>query len=94
VDAAIDQEVRDLQALKLATRLGMGPCQGRYCGPSTALYMRQRLSCSPEACGRINPQPPVRPVTLGMLAECQLTDPGAGGEVEDTIKASQRAAMG
>ena len=71
VDEALSQGARDLQAVKLATRLGMGPCQGRYCGPATALYMSRALSCAPADCGRINPQPPVRPVTLGELARCQ-----------------------
>ena len=96
VDAAMDQGARDLQAVKLATRLGMGPCQGRYCGPATALYMSRKLSCSPAACGRINPQPPVRPVTLGVLAECRLgaVEPGAEGEIAAIVRASQHAAMG
>ena len=94
VDEAIDHGARDLQAVKLATRLGMGPCQGRYCGPATALYMSRKLSCPPEACGRINPQPPVRPVTLGGLAECQLGAAVSGADGDDSVRASQHAAMG
>lgn len=33
VQAAIEEGARDLQAVKLLTRLGMGPCQGRQCCP-------------------------------------------------------------
>ena len=73
VDEALnDRGGRDLQSVKLATRLGMGPCQGRYCGPACALYISGRLSCRPETCGRVNPQPPIKPVTMGALARCRL----------------------
>ena len=72
VDAAIAAGARDLQAVKLATRLGMGPCQGRFCGPACALYMSGAHSMRAETCGRINPQPPVRPVTMGALARGHL----------------------
>ena len=73
VDEAVDgRGARDLQSVKLATRLGMGPCQGRYCGPACALYMSAKLSSPPETCGRANPQPPVKPVTMGALARCRL----------------------
>lgn len=65
---AIAQGARDLQAVKLFTRLGMGQCQGRNCAPSTAMVMAGALGNEPAAAGRINPRPPVTPVTLGALA--------------------------
>jgi hydrogen cyanide synthase HcnB len=68
VRAAIDQGARDLQAVKLLTRLGMGACQGRNCAPSTAATLCAATGCSPCDAGRINPRPPVKPVTLGALA--------------------------
>jgi hydrogen cyanide synthase HcnB len=61
---AVAQGARDLQAVKLLTRLGMGACQGRNCAPSTAAL----LCGSPADAGRINPRPPVKPVTLATLA--------------------------
>jgi NADPH-dependent 2,4-dienoyl-CoA reductase/sulfur reductase-like enzyme len=67
VVAAIAEGARDLQAVKLLTRLGMGACQGRNCGPSAAMLLGG-TSCS---AGRINPRPPARPVTLGALARIQ-----------------------
>lgn len=74
ISAAIDEGARDLQAVKLRTRLGMGSCQGRNCAPSTAAYMCRRMRLTAEAVGSINPRPPARPVTLGALA--QMTDAG------------------
>ena len=67
VQAAIREGAGDLSAVKLLTRLGMGACQGRNCGPSTAAMV-----CSdPGSAGRINPRPPVKPVVLGAFARQQ-----------------------
>lgn len=68
VEFALEQGAKDLQAIKLLTRLGMGACQGCNCAPSTALHASQRLGCSLEALGQIRPRPPTKPVTLGTLA--------------------------
>lgn len=74
VTAAVAQGARDLQAVKLLTRLGMGQCQGRNCGPSTAMIMSGALAYDPSFAGRINPRPPVSPVTLGALANMRPAD--------------------
>lgn len=68
VNQALLEGAGDLQSLKLATRLGMGPCQGRNCAPSIGMYLCDKLNIAPEQVGRINPRPPVKPVTLGALA--------------------------
>lgn len=68
VKAAVAQGARDLQAVKLLTRLGMGQCQGRNCASATAMIMSGALAYEPSSAGRINPRPPVSPVTLGALA--------------------------
>lgn len=75
ISTAVHEGACDLQAVKLQTRLGMGPCQGRNCAPSTAAYMCRRMRLTAEAVGRINPRPPARPVTLGALA--QMTNTGS-----------------
>ena len=62
---AVGQGAGDLQAVKLLTRLGMGACQGRTCGPATAGLL---CPADPGRAGRINPRPPVKPVTLAALA--------------------------
>lgn len=66
--AALDQGAKDLQAVKLLTRLGMGPCQGRNCAPHAGMHLCRATGRPPEEVGRINPRPPVKPVTLGALA--------------------------
>jgi thioredoxin reductase len=71
VQGALDEGAKDLQAVKLLTRLGMGACQGRNCAPSTAEVLCAATGCAPSAAGRINPRPPIRPVTLGALARTQ-----------------------
>src|SRR5262249_1611894 len=68
VRVAIEEGARDLQAVKLFTRLGMGACQGRNCAPSTAALLCAETGCTPQEAGRINPRPPAKPVTLGTLA--------------------------
>lgn len=71
VDNAIAQGACDLQAVKLLSRIGMGSCQGRQCRPSMAMYLSQKLGCTPEQVGLINPRAPVKPVTLGSLARME-----------------------
>jgi hydrogen cyanide synthase HcnB len=71
VHAAIAEGARDLQAVKLLTRLGMGACQGRTCAPSAAATLCAATGGAPADVGRINPRPPVKPVTLGALARQQ-----------------------
>jgi NADPH-dependent 2,4-dienoyl-CoA reductase/sulfur reductase-like enzyme len=68
VRIAVREGARDLQAVKLLTRLGMGACQGRTCAPSTAAVLCAEAGCALADAGRINPRPPVKPVTLGALA--------------------------
>jgi hydrogen cyanide synthase HcnB len=75
VRAAVAEGARDLSAVKLLTRLGMGACQGRNCGPSTAAVLAAATGTHPADLGRINPRPPVKPVTLGTLARQQGGNP-------------------
>ncbi|MBM3814521.1 MAG: NAD(P)/FAD-dependent oxidoreductase [Acidimicrobiia bacterium] len=47
------------RAMKLHTRCGMGPCQGRVCGPAVEFL----LGCAPEGA-----RPPLYPATVSQLA--------------------------
>ncbi len=71
VHAAIDAGARDLAGLKMRTRLGMGACQGRQCGPCAAALLCRTLQRAPEAVGHLPPRPPARPVTVGALARME-----------------------
>ncbi len=68
LERAVDDGACDMTAVKLATRLGMGACQGRECGRAAARMVAKLSWRRPEEVGRISPRPPARPVTLGSLA--------------------------
>ncbi|HEX7197487.1 MAG TPA: (2Fe-2S)-binding protein [Candidatus Limnocylindria bacterium] len=52
-------------AVKRATRIGFGPCQGRRCIP----WLAARLELEPDdPLGQITPRPPLVPVPISVLA--------------------------
>jgi NADPH-dependent 2,4-dienoyl-CoA reductase/sulfur reductase-like enzyme len=53
------QSIGSFRAAKLHTRCGMGPCQGRVCGPATEFFFGWRTDSI---------RPPVLPARLGTLA--------------------------
>jgi len=65
--AMVDGTTR-VKDLKRKTRVGMGPCEGRMCGPALIEIMRIHSNTSPEGDGYLNPRPPIRPIALGVLA--------------------------
>lgn len=54
--------------LKRMTRIGMGPCEGRMCGPALIEIMRHQPNASPEGPGYLLPRPSIKPIALGVLA--------------------------
>jgi len=55
-------------------RPGMGPCQGRYCGPTVTALLAEANGQTPDDTGYYRIRPPLKPVTLGELAA--MDDPG------------------
>ena len=53
---------------KIATRAGMGPCQGRQCGLSLTRLVAEMHGGKPEEIGFLRVRPPLKPLTLGELA--------------------------
>jgi bacterioferritin-associated ferredoxin len=54
-----------VDAVKRATRIGFGPCQGRRCIP----WLADRLELAPEdPLAQITPRPPLVPVPIAVLA--------------------------
>jgi thioredoxin reductase len=75
LDAALDHEHGDIGALKRATRVGMGRCQARYCGP--ALVQLQALRRQEAVADRsfFAPRAPIKPVRIAtVLATEQALD--------------------
>ena len=63
-------------AVKAATRCGMGPCQGRQCGYSVQAILAEVHNLPVGDVSFFNIRPPLKPVTLGEIAS--LGDMRAG----------------
>ncbi len=57
------------QGIKLWTRIGMGPCQGRICGWSLARLAAKETGKSMDEIGYNRPRLPLRPVPLHVVRE-------------------------
>lgn len=71
-EAANSLEARELNRAKAFTRVGMGRCQGRICGPAAAEVLAAATGQPVEAVGRLRGQPPVKPVPMVPLADQDL----------------------
>ena len=61
-----------LNQLKAFTRAGMGPCQGRMCGPSVAQVVAAARGVPVEDVAPLRPRFPTKPLTLGELATLEV----------------------
>ncbi|MEE4242199.1 MAG: NAD(P)/FAD-dependent oxidoreductase [Desulfopila sp.] len=69
---AVKEGVREVNEMKIVTRCGMGPCQGRMCGPAVAEVIAAELHISPEKTGLLTIRPPLKPVPLAEIAEMEI----------------------
>lgn len=58
----------DTDGVKIATRAGMGPCQGRQCGLTVARLVAESRGGSFDGVAFPRIRPPLKPLTLGELA--------------------------
>jgi bacterioferritin-associated ferredoxin/thioredoxin reductase len=70
IRAAVADGARTAGAVKMWTRAGMGPCQGRVCGPAVAALVGAATGGPPETAGFNRPQLPLRPVPLAVVEAC------------------------
>lgn len=61
----------DPDGIKIATRAGMGPCQGRQCGLSLTKLIAEVHGGKPEEIGFLRVRPPLKPLTVGELASLE-----------------------
>jgi len=54
--------------LKAFTRCGMGPCQGRICGPIVSAVIAEARGLPIAEIGTYRPRAPYKPITVGALA--------------------------
>lgn len=59
--------------VKIATRAGMGPCQGRQCGLTLTRLVAQTHGGDPADIGFLRIRPPLKPLTIGELAALETT---------------------
>jgi NADPH-dependent 2,4-dienoyl-CoA reductase/sulfur reductase-like enzyme len=66
----------DPNRAKVFTRCGMGPCQGRMCGPTVASLLARETGQPVEAVGTYRIRVPVRPIPLMTLAALRGEEEG------------------
>ncbi len=65
----------DVNEVKRYTRCGMGPCQGRMCGPALAEITADTLCVSPDRVGTLQVRQPFRPVSLENYCNLYIKEP-------------------
>ena len=60
-------DARELNRAKAFSRVGMGRCQGRFCGAAAAEVLAAALGKDVAEVGRLRAQPPVKPLPVGAL---------------------------
>lgn len=60
--------------VKLQTRAGMGPCQGRMCGATIAEIVAESCSVNIAQIDPFRVRPPLKPLTIDQLARLTLRD--------------------
>ena len=65
--------------IKAFTRCGMGPCQGRICGPVVAAIAADVLGKPIAEIGTWRPRAPFKPITVGALADLPSLTPFPDG---------------
>lgn len=78
-NAASRGACRGPNQLKVFTRAGMGPCQGRQCGYPVHELVKSVAGLTASEVGLFNPRPPFVPLTVSMLA---------AQEAEEVVSAS------
>lgn len=66
---ALHPHLGDVDAVKQLTRVGMGPCQGRFCHASVAALTAEASARGFADVGQYTARPPTKPLLLGDLAD-------------------------
>ena len=64
----------ELNRAKAFTRVGMGRCQGRVCGPAAAQILAAARGCAVAEVGRLRGQAPVKPLAIRAGAQAGIED--------------------
>jgi len=77
--ACIADGFETLDEIKRATRAGMGPCQGRTCRHLIAAELSRAFGVPMEDVATTTFRPPVKPISLGALADAYVAQAEGGG---------------
>jgi len=80
IQKMVNEGVSELNEMKCITRAGMGPCQGRMCGPAMAEVIAWQTKNSPDKAGLMNIRPPIKPIPLEEVAAMELASDEAPGK--------------
>jgi NADPH-dependent 2,4-dienoyl-CoA reductase/sulfur reductase-like enzyme len=69
MQAWLARGINSATQLKMATRVGMGRCQGRFCAPNLPDMLVRELGDQADLSGSLTVRPPTKPVSLAALAE-------------------------
>jgi len=72
----VKEGVTDLNEVKAVTRCGMGPCQGRMCGPALGEIVAAELDLPISRGGLLTIRPPLKPIPLGEVAAIDIESGG------------------
>ncbi len=72
VRKVVEEGVTDVNEVKTITRCGMGPCQGRMCGPALGEIVAAELDRSIPATGLLSVRPPLKQIPLGEIAAMNI----------------------
>ena len=70
----IEQGYQTIDEIKRVTRAGMGPCQGRTCRLLIAQELSRAYGVPMEEVLMPTFRPPVKPITMGALADAWLEE--------------------
>jgi NADPH-dependent 2,4-dienoyl-CoA reductase/sulfur reductase-like enzyme len=76
VRAVVRQGCLGPNQAKAFLRAGMGPCQGRLCGPVVTELIAHARGVSPEDVGYYRIRPPLKPISVGEIASMAAADAG------------------
>jgi len=65
----INEGFININEIKVLTRAGMGPCQGRMCEPIIVDIISMETKKSIEEVGFYSPRPPIKPVPFGYITK-------------------------
>lgn len=68
----VEEGYTDHNEIKAIIRCGMGPCQGRMCGPAVMELICAGTKVAPEKIRQHRLRPPIKPVSLQELANAEI----------------------